>query len=250
MQQQTHSCSKTPCSSRLIHAARPHAAADSFMQQDPMQQQTHPCSETPCSGRLIHAARPHAAADSSPPQPYALAHAHNGRHTFTSVLRCLHVNERVHTLWHMPSQAREKRDALGSIQSGASRLVVSTHSALFTSDWKKLGLVVIDEQHKCARVCMCVCACAGAHGRVRAVVLLCHLRVTACTTTGACLGMHGHAYVHSVRAWECMAMRTCTLCVPGNAWPCVRALCACMDTRCSVCAVHKQCCRRRAHPGA
>ncbi|KAF5829385.1 P-loop containing nucleoside triphosphate hydrolase protein [Dunaliella salina] len=43
---------------------------------------------------------------------------------------------------------REKRDVLGAIQSGASRLVVSTHSALFTKDWSRLGFVVIDEQHK------------------------------------------------------------------------------------------------------
>eukprot|EP00983_Pelagomonas_calceolata_P102087 1158765-Pelagomonas_calceolata.AAC.3 len=49
------------------------------------------------------------------------------------------------------AQPREKRDVLGAIQSGASRLVVSTHSALFTKDWKKLGLVVIDEQHKISK---------------------------------------------------------------------------------------------------
>jgi RecG-like helicase len=42
-----------------------------------------------------------------------------------------------------------KRSLLGEVQRGAQRLVVSTHSAFYTAGcWDKLGLVVIDEQHK------------------------------------------------------------------------------------------------------
>jgi RecG-like helicase len=37
---------------------------------------------------------------------------------------------------------------MSALMSGSSKLVVSTHSALFTSDWQKLGMVEIDEQHK------------------------------------------------------------------------------------------------------
>jgi RecG-like helicase len=47
---------------------------------------------------------------------------------------------------HTPLQ--EKRALLGQVASGEVQVVISTHAVLNVGNWHKLGLVVIDEQHR------------------------------------------------------------------------------------------------------
>lgn len=64
---------------------------------------------------------------------------------------CPAPNPAPHTHTPPPSprrQAKAKREALAELASGSRRLVVGTHSLLFVPEYKRLGLVVVDEQHK------------------------------------------------------------------------------------------------------
>ena len=54
-----------------------------------------------------------------------------------------------HIFPHIVIGMKDKAALLSSIAEGGVKLIVGTHSLLFVPSFAALGLVVIDEQHKC-----------------------------------------------------------------------------------------------------
>jgi RecG-like helicase len=48
----------------------------------------------------------------------------------------------------LPPLVQERKQLLQQVAAGEVDLVISTHAALNVEQWARLGLVVIDEQHR------------------------------------------------------------------------------------------------------
>ncbi len=54
---------------------------------------------------------------------------------------------------------QERRQLLQQVAGGEVDIIISTHAALNVEQWARLGLVVIDEQHRWAAGSSCALRC-------------------------------------------------------------------------------------------
>lgn len=79
-----------------------------------------------------------------------LARQHMG--TLNRIIEELPLEHRPRTgLLLGSASAREKRELKAQVAAGQRDILVSTTAALWVQDWHNLGLVIIDEQHKCVQ---------------------------------------------------------------------------------------------------
>ena len=62
-------------------------------------------------------------------------------------------------------QAKDRALILERIRSGEVTLLVGTHALLYVEAFHSLGLVIIDEQHKCVGALSCGEGCLSGWGR-------------------------------------------------------------------------------------